>query len=153
MARLKVKSLGDTVERWVTETPRRADYYAKYTPAAAEDWEKNTVAAAPIYKAAVQAADIDKRFAGGVKRVGAAKFRRKVESVGKARFGPGIEAARDDYNAGIAPFLEVLTKLDVPERKPRGDPANLKRVEVIAKALHEERLKRLAALVGAGAAS
>ena len=153
MGKLRVKSLDKVVKKWVEEAPKRAVYYEAETPTAAEVWEKNAVAAAAIYKAAVQATDIDKRFAGGIRRVGAAKFKRKVTSVGVARYGPGIEAAKEDYEKGFAPFLEVLAKIEVPERKPRGSPENIKRVEAIAKALHEERLRRLAALIGASAAA
>ncbi len=153
MPKLKVKSIEDTTKRWVEETPKRATYYERYTPAAAEDWEKNAVAAAPIFKTAVQAADIDKRFAGGIKRVGAAKFKRKVTSVGVARFGPGITAAEDDYRSGMSWVIEELSKIEVPERKPRGDPSNYERVKKIGDHLHKERLKRLAALIGAASAS
>ncbi len=153
MAKLKVKPLEDTVKRWVEETPKRSTYYERYTPEAAETWEKNAIGAAAIYKAAVQAADIDKRFAGGIKRVGAAKFRRKVTSVGVARFGPGITAAEEDYKSGIAWVIEELNKIEVPERKPRGDPSNYDRVRKIGEHLHKKRLERLAALIGAAAAS
>jgi len=153
MVKLKVKTLADTVKRWVTEAPKRAEYYKLYTPAAAEFWEEKAVLAAPTYKAAVTAIDIDKRFAGGIRRVGAKKFKNKVERVGIDRYGPGIAAAEDYYKTGIDPFLKRLTEIDVPERKPRGDPANLKRVEVIFKELHDLRLKRLAELIGMAAAS
>jgi len=149
MVKLKVKPKEDVVTKWIEEAPKRATYYGKYTPAAAEDWEKNAVAAAGIYKSAVQAANIDKLFAGGIKRVGASKFRRKVESVGVSRYGPGITAAREDYEAGIDWVLSELAAIDIPERKPRGDPANYDRVRKIGEALHRKRLARYAALPGA----
>jgi len=145
--KLKVKPREDVVAKWVEEAPRRAPYYEKYTPPAADDWESKAADAAPVYKAAVTAPDIDVRFKGGIKRVGAAKFKRKVLSVGVARFGPGITAAKEDYDVGVAPFLEELAVIDVPERKPRGDPANIKRVEAIFTALHKKRLAMLAALI------
>jgi len=153
MVKLVVKTLEDTVKRWVEETPKRAAYYELYTPAAGKRWEEHTVGAMDTYKAAVTAIGIERRFAGGVRRVGAPKFVNKVKKVGIARFGPGIVAAEDYYKGGIDPFLKRLAEIDVPERKPRGDPANLKRVEVIFKELHELRLKRLAELIGMAAAS
>ena len=78
MVKLKVKPKEDVVTKWVEEAPKRATYYGKYTPAAADDWEKNAIAAAGIYKSAVQAANIDKLFAGGIKRVGASKFKLSI---------------------------------------------------------------------------
>jgi len=144
MVKPTVKSVEEAGSKWAEETPRRAAYYEKYTPAAASKWEANTTAAATTYKAAVTAPDIDKRFSGGVKRAGAAKFSRKVTAVGVARFGPGVTAAAPDYRERVAPYLEEIAKTDLPERKARGDPANLARVEKIATALHK---KRIAAIV------
>jgi len=145
MVKLIVKPLEDTVRRWVEETPRRSPYYEAYTPAAASRWEANATAAAPVYKAAVTAPDIDRRFAGGIKRVKASKFERKVRAVGVARFGPGITAAREDYSSGVSPYLSELAALDIPPRKPRGDPGNLERVRAIFDSLHKKRLALLAA--------
>jgi len=146
MVRLIVPSLEDVVTKWVEEAPRRAPYYERYAPAAAPRWEANTIAAEATYKSAVTAPDIAKRFSGGVKRVKAAKFERKVREVGVGRFGPGITAAREDYSTGLEPYLAELARIDVPARKPRGDPANLDRVRVIFDALHKKRLAVLAAL-------
>jgi len=148
MPKLLVKSKDKVVKKWTEEAPRRAPYYEEETPAAAERWESEAVGAASTYKTAVSAPDIDKRFAGGIKRVGAAKFRRKVVSVGVARYGPGITAAKEDYDAGIDWVLAELAAVEVPERKPRGDPSNYERVKKIGDTLHKKRLARL----GAGAA-
>jgi len=145
MVKLLVKPLENTVSKWVEEAPRRATYYEKYAVPAGDRWAEKAAAAAGTYKAAVAAPDIDKRFAGGIKRVGAEKYTRKVKDVGVARFGPGITAARPDYEKGIGPYLDELAKIEVPERKPRGDPGNLERVKAIFDALHKKRLAILAA--------
>jgi len=145
MVKLVVKPVGKVVKKWVTEAPKRKDYYAEEAPAAAERWEGNTIAAKAIYKAAVTATGIDDRFAGGVKGK-APKFKRKVSTVGADRYPSGIEAAEPEYRAGMEWVIKKLSEIDVPERKPRGDPSNYKRVETIGDALHKERLARLAAL-------
>jgi len=145
MVKLIVPDLPDIVAKWVEETPRRAAYYERETPKAAERWEERARGAGPTYKSAVTAPDIEKRFTGGIKRVGAAKFRRKVLAVGVARFGPGVTAAKEDYDAGFGPYVDVLKVIDVPARKPRGDPANYDRVRVIGTELNKKRLALLAA--------
>jgi len=145
MVKLIVPALGDIVAKWVEEAPRRATYYEKNAPVAAPRWEANTVAAEATYKSAVTAPDIAKRFVGGVKGVKAEKFERKVRAVGVARFGPGITAAREDYERGLGPYIEELARIEVPARKPRGDPGNLDRVRAIFDALHKKRLALLAA--------
>jgi hypothetical protein len=145
MAKLIVPPTADVVKKWVEETPKRSTYYEKNAPAAAERQNANAIAAAPNYKAAVTAPDIDKRFAGGLKRAGPDKFRRGVVNKGVARFGPGVRAAEPDYTSGVDPYLKTLETIDVPERKPRGDEANLERVRKIAVELHKKRLAILAA--------
>jgi len=145
MVKLIIPPLDAVVTKWVEETPRRAVYYEREAPAAAGRWESATVAAEATFRAAVTAPGIEKRFSGGVKRVKAAKFERKVRAVGVARFGPGVVAAREDFNTGVGPYIAELGVIDVPTRKPRGDPANLDRVRVIFDALHKKRLALLAA--------
>jgi len=140
-----VPSAVDVAAKWAEETPRRATYYEKETPPAADRWATNAAAAADNYKAAVQAVDIAKRFAGGVKRVGATKFKRKVEAVGIARFGPGVAAAKEDMEKGVEPYLAVIAATEIGARKPRGDPANYERVKKIGTALNTKRLALLAA--------
>jgi len=147
MVKLKIPTAEDVAKKYVDVTPGRAKYYEIETPKAADDWFARTIEAAATYKTAVQVPNIDKLFSGGVKRVGAAKFKRKVEAVGVARYGPGVRAAEQDMREGIAPYLEELARIDVPARKPRGDPANLERVRVIFDALHKKRLEILAATV------
>lgn len=142
---IKVKPTSDVAEKWRDVTPGRSAYYEKYAVPAGDTWAANTKAAAATFKQAIQAADIDKRFSGGVTRVGGAKYSRKVKDVGVSRFGPGVAAAAPDYETGVTPFLDEISKITLPPRKPRGDPANLDRVSIIAKALAAKRLQQRAA--------
>lgn len=146
--KLIVPSAADIAKKWTEVTPARATYYEAETPKAADIWEANTKAAKGTYKAGISVARIAERFEGGVSRAGAAKFRRKVEAVGIDRFGPGVAAAEVDMKDGVGPYRDVLDGLDVPDRRPRGDPANLKIVEKIFKELHAKRMAVLGATAG-----
>jgi len=107
--------------------------------------EANAIAAAPNYKAAVQAANIDKRFSGGLKGKGA-KYTRKVTDVGVARFGPGVSAAKADMESGMGPVVTDLQAIEIDPRKPRGDPGNYTgRSNKVGTELNKKRLARLAA--------
>ena len=146
MARsITVKPATDVARKWAEVTPGKAGYYESEAPAAAAEWEKNTIAAGGTYKAGISVAGIEKRFVGGVKRAGAEKFARKVASVGVARYGPGVAAAENDMAMGIAPYLDVLSGLSIPDRGPRGSPGNYAIVEKVGSALHKKRLAVLAA--------
>ena len=147
MAKAKIRPTAEIADKFIEVTPGRSAYYDAGVSDPLEDWETNTVLSQAAYKGAVSAVDIAKRFAGGVKRAGTAKWQRKAKDVGVDRFGPGVLASRQDFVLGFDPFNAVIAATDMPARKPRGDPANYKRSEVIGTALHTKRL----ALIGAGA--
>ena len=147
MPRAKAPAASEIAEKWANVTPGRASYYEAGVTSPEEDWEKNAAAQASTYKAAVQAADIDKRFSGGVHKAGTAKWQRKAKDVGVGRFGTGVSAAQGDMSTGVEPYVAVINATELASRKPRGDPGNLERVKAIATALHTKRL----ALIGAGA--
>ena len=149
MPKATVKEKSKVVKKWVEETPRRSTYYAEETPLAASKWQSETVGAESTFKLAVAAADIGKRFSGGVKRVGSEKFARKVVDVGVGRYGPGVTAAEEDYSKGVEWVLSAIAAVEIPSRKPRGDPGNWARSQKIGDDLHKKRLSRLAAGVSA----
>jgi len=145
MGKITVKTATEIAQKWADVTPTKSAYYEAEAPAAAEAWERNTAAAGAVYKAGIAVAGIEKRFVGGVKRAGAAKFRRKVEDVGVSRYSPGVTAAKADMEAGFAPYRDVLDGMDIPDRGPRGSPGNYAIVEKVGSALHKKRLAVLAA--------
>lgn len=145
MGKITVKSAADVAQKWADVTPGKSSYYEAEAPAAAADWERNTIAAGGTYKAGISVAGIEKRFVGGVRRAGADKFQRKVESVGVSRYGPGVSAAKGDMESGFAPYRDVLDGLDIPDRGPRGSPGNYAIVEKVGSELHKKRLAVLAA--------
>jgi hypothetical protein len=142
---MKVKPIADVAKKWADVTPGRSSYYEAGAVGAGADWEKNTAGAKGTFKAAISAAGIEDRFAGGVKKAGAAKFDRKVKDVGVSRFGPGVSAAQPDFTNGITPYLDTLASMTLPARAPRGSEANMARVSAIATTLHKKRLAQMAA--------
>ena len=68
--------------------------------------------------------------------------------MGQARFGPGVAAATTDYTTGVEPYFTTISALTLSARKPRGDPANYKRVEEVGKALNAKRLALLGITAG-----
>ncbi|MDY6888278.1 MAG: hypothetical protein SVV88_11665 [Pseudomonadota bacterium] len=143
--KIKVASAEDIGTKWGEVTPGRSAYYEAGAVGAGGEWEAAAVAAASSYKAGISAADIEKRFAGGIKRAGGSKYDRKVRDVGVGRFGSGVSAAIPDYKSGIAPFRDTLDGMNIPDRKPRGDPSNYAIVQSVGDALHRKRLSMLGA--------
>jgi len=147
MAKAKIGTIDEIVKKYIDVTPGRSAYYASGVAAPKEDWEQKTVSAAKSYKAAVSAADIEKRFAGGAKKAGTAKWQRKAKDVGTTRYGPGVMAAEADFRVGFDPFVPVIAAVELTERQPRGTDTNWNRSKEVGAALHKKKL----ALIGAGA--
>lgn len=143
---LKVKDITTSTTKWTENAGRAAEAFAVNAEASADIWARNTGAAADTFGQAIAAPNIKERFRRGVARAGAAKFARKIRDVARDRFAPGIAAAVVDYKAGVEPYFATLAALTLTARKPRGDPANYRRVEEVGKALNARRL----ALLGAG---
>ncbi len=145
---LKVKGADVSTTKWEERARAASADYRAGAVAAAGDWATNTAKAADTYGMAIAAPGIKTRFAKGVARAGAAKYLRKVESVGADRFAPGVGAATVDYKQGVEPYFATLSALTLTARKPRGDPANYNRVEQVGKALNAKRLALLGASGG-----
>ena len=140
---LRVKDIGSSTDKWSENAGRAAGEYAAKAEASAEDWARNTAGAADNFHSAVTAIGVKERFRRGVIKAGAAKYARKIRDVAVDRFGPGVAAAVGDYKSGAEPYYAALSSLTLSSRKPRGDPANYKRVEEVGKALNAKRLAML----------
>jgi len=144
---IKVKAIEASTTKWSENAARAAGEFAANAEAAAEEWASKTAASADNFGQAITAPGIKNRFRAGVVKAGAAKFARKIRDVGRDRFGPGVAAAKDDYKTNVEPFFSTLAGITLSPRKPKGDPANYKRVEEVGKALNA---KRIAMLGGGG---
>lgn len=137
---VRIKTAAESADKWAEVTPQRAGFYKKGVEASGVQWEENTADAAPAYASGVTAAIADNRFERGVRSAGNEKWRRKSADVGAGRFGPGVAAAKVDYEKGFAPYRETISALELPARGARGDPQNYQRVSAIGDALHRQRI-------------
>jgi len=148
---LKVKPLDSSTVKWEDRARMASAEFATNAEASADQWARNTGAAADTFGQAISAPGIKERFRRGVARAGAAKFARKIRDVAADRFAPGVAAAVVDYKAGAEPYFATIAALTLSQRKPKGDPANYKRVEEVGKALNAKRLALLGVTGGGGA--
>lgn len=132
-----IKPLDRTAAKWATVTPQRANEYREGVQSPRVDWADATRAAADNYATGVQAAVTENSFTKGVDRAGTSKWKRGATTKGVQRWGPGIQLAQADYQAGFAPYHEAIAALNLPPRFPRRDPRNLERVRAIAEAMME----------------
>ena len=129
-------------QKWARVTPTRTDDYGQGVRNPRRDWQGATAAAADLYKTEVTKAANEGRFAKGVQRAGTQKWQQKTIEKGLDRWGPGVAGAENDYAAGYEPIRQAIAAVNLPPRRGKMDPQNFKRVELIAKAAHEAKLKK-----------
>ena len=127
-------------EKWTRITPLRAEDYRQGIENPRRDWEKATSAQKETWKTAIMEAANRDMFARGIAKVGTPKWRRRALLHGPGRFREGVAAAGPEFEAGFAPFVDVIRATALPPRFPKGDPRNIDRVRVIAQALRDKRL-------------
>jgi hypothetical protein len=140
-----VKDLNRTAAKWTRVTAGAAGEYREGVEHPKKDWETETKAAEGRYEQALQASINDKRFGKGVSKAGTGKWQRNASELGPDRFAQGVRASADNYARGFGPYRDVIERTELPQRGPKGDPANIDRVRVLAEALHNEKLARLGA--------
>lgn len=134
-----VKDLDRTAEKWARVAQGAQAEYTAGVESPRKSWATQTAAAEPNYEQAVQAAITRKAFGKGVKAAGDTKWSDNTLAKGPARWAQGINLAQDAYKAGFAPYRAVIVGLTLPARGPKGDPKNIQRVALVAKALHDKK--------------
>jgi hypothetical protein len=127
---MEVKSLSKVKEKWTRVTPQRAEDYQLGISSPRRDWGATAIAAKESHKAAMAAAGASDAYAKGIAKAGTAKWKAKALAKGPGRFSEGVMVGGDDYEKGVAPYLEALAAVVLPPRFPRRDPRNLQRVSV-----------------------
>jgi len=134
------KVRGNPAEKWSRRASAATPDYAAGVQSPRTSWQQATVAAAQAQAAGVQAAIQRGSFAKGVNKAGDAKWQAKALSKGQGRYAGGVQDAMQDYEAGFAPYRNVIERTALPARGPKGDPRNLERVRVIAAALRAAKV-------------
>lgn len=139
-AGIRIKDTGSLAKKFVQRAGAAGADYKDGVLAAGSDWESNTKASEENYKIGVTQAANDGRFGRGVSAAGAGKYMNKASTLGAQRFPSGVAAAEGDWAKGVQPSLDALKSLDLPPRRPKGDPANQQRAAVVAQRLRAIKL-------------
>lgn len=136
----EIKELSDIVSKWQRRAGSAGTEYAEGVKNPKKDWATETAAAEGNYEAGLQKSISRKAFGKGVKKAGTSKWQQNSIEKGPARYAQGVSQAGDAYATGFAPFAQTIANTTLPPRGPKGDPNNIQRVVVIAKALHEKKI-------------
>jgi hypothetical protein len=136
---VNIKPIGVIAAKFVKNAQAAAPDYEAGVRAPQNDYARNTIAAEATYNAGIQAAIGRKAFSKGVTQAGTQKWQDKSISKGVVRYPAGVADAEPDFTKGFAPFADTISRLTLPQKRAKGDPANLQRVAVIAKALRDKK--------------
>ena len=135
-----IKSADRSTEKWARQSAASTPEYEAGVQNPRSDWATQTKAAEKNYATGVQAAISRGAFGRGVAKAGTAGWKEATLTKGTARWAAGISMSTQKYADGFEPYRKVIEGLNLPARGPKGDPANINRVSVVAKALHDKKL-------------
>jgi hypothetical protein len=136
----EIKDLSRIGAKWKRVASGAAVEYEEGVKNPKRDWAKATAAAEPAYTQGITAALSRKAFGKGVNKAGTAKWQENAIKKGPGRYSEGVNLAEDAYITGFGPYREIIARTTLPARGARGDPKNINRVAVLAKALHDHKI-------------
>lgn len=135
-----VTSTAVAADKWTRRAGQAAADYKRGVQNPRTPWAEATAAAAQAHSDGITQAISEGRFEKGVQKAGNSKWQRKAADLGASRFGPGVAAAKADYESGFAPFAAVIQGVTLPPRGAKGDPRNYERVQLIGDALNKAKI-------------
>lgn len=137
---IRIKDAGTLAKKFVQRASAAGGDYTDGVKNAGGDWETNTKAAEDNYKQGVAAAANRGAFGKGVAAAGAGKYVQRASTLGSQRYPTGIAAAEGEWAKGTQPFLQTLASMNLPPRRPKGDPGNQERANAVARALRAQKV-------------
>lgn len=135
-----VKSRERIKAKWARVTAGAGEEYREGVENPSKDWATETAKANAAYKAGIQASVAADSFLKGVNRAGTSAWQTGAVKKGPERFAQGVALAEEKYADGFEPYRKVIESTNLPARGRRGDPKNMQRSVVMAKALHDKRV-------------
>jgi len=137
---MKVKDAASSAAKFVARAGQAAPAYTAGVQGAGQTWATNTAASETNYGLGVQEAITSGRFGKGVVKAGAAKYTAGASGKGARNYPAGVAAAGPAWQAGVQPYLTVLSNLTLPPKGPTGSANNIQRVQIVATALRTAKI-------------
>jgi hypothetical protein len=137
-----VKSPQQAAGRWQRRASSAGGEYRDGVERTGKSWSASAGAAKANYIAGVQEAQGRDAFAKGVAAAGDQKWRANSVAKGPGRYAEGVNVGQGDYERGVAPFLEVASRTDLPMRGATGAETNYQRSTTMSKAFRAAKTGR-----------
>ena len=133
------KSASKAALKWKERTAVATQDYKDGVMNPRTSWQDATANAESTWISGVQEASSKGRFKSGVNKAGNQKWQDGAVTKGADRYAPGVALAEQDYERAMGDVISTIESVRLPQRYPKGDPRNLKRVEAISSALHKKK--------------
>lgn len=137
-----IKPLSRIASKWAEVAGRSGPQYEEGVRNPRTSWQNATAAANASWKAGINQAVQQDRFAKGVSQSSDQYWQENAVAKGVSRYAEGVRLSQSNYEKGFAPYAEVIARTTLPARGPKGDPNNINRVAQMAKALHDAKMSR-----------
>jgi hypothetical protein len=137
---IKVKDASASATKFVQRAQAAATDYSNGVANAGQLWQTNAAAAQDTWGAGVQAAISAGRYSKGVNNAGAQKYQQNASGKGAQRYPQGVAQAGPTWQAKVQPYLDTIASLTLPARRPKGDPTNYQRSQMVADALRKKKV-------------
>jgi len=130
---MKIKDVGTLGKKWSMRAQAAvADYTAGAQGALQAD---AAIAAVGTWQQAVASPNAAKSYTTNLAKSGDAGWLAGVQTKGAARYGPGVAAGQNKWQAGVQPYLSALSSLALPPRGLKRSPQNMARVQAVVTAM------------------
>lgn len=137
-----VKSASHAAARWQRRASSASGEYRDGVEKTQKSWATAATAASQNYITGVTDAQSRGAFSRGVTAAGDQKWRSNALAKGPGRFAEGVNVGQGEYERGVAPYLEVAARTDLPNRGATGSEANYQRSTNMAKAFRAAKIGR-----------
>lgn len=129
------KTASQVAEKFATRAAAASGDYVDGAKSTTKDQSAAAIAAATIWKQALDAAAASGSFVKGLQRAGKSKWLDGVSTVGGGRYGEGVAKAAGDYATESAKFDTARNAANSLPRGLKGSPQNISRVTAVVNAL------------------
>jgi len=130
---MKVKDTSSSATKWATRSAAAAQDYVNGASNAQQ--AEAAIAAVGNWQASVSSPTAAKMFTAGLQKSGDAGYVAGVKNKGATRYPQGVQGASSKWQAGFAPYAQVLNSLTLPPRGVRRSPQNIARVQAVVNAM------------------
>ena len=135
---ITIKPIDKIVAKWKSKAGSASGDYAEGIQFA-PDQGAAAAAAKETWQQGVSGAGVADRFAKNA-AASTAKWKKNAVALGGSRYTQGVANATEEFAKGISGPLSTIAGVNLPPRKPKGDPSNLDRVRIVNEALRAAKV-------------